>query len=187
MNSKKIYITLFIRCKILTIYEGERSTSNSCHFTLGERCTQFPLKRTLGWPHNWSGWFGWKKKSLLTQQRIEPWFFSCSTCSPVTILTTYVQSFNWFSHYSLFQSCYVIQKGTEDNTACCQNIRTDKWNVQRQRRFMGPLKQKFKCCNLTQYQEQKQSINIYTIAILYGSAYLYIEILSLVSLLKPQL
>jgi hypothetical protein len=75
---------------------------------------------------------------------------------------------------------------TEDNTACCQNIRIDKWNVHGQRRFMGPFKQKFKFCNPTQYQDQKQSINIYTIAILYGSAYLYIEILSLVSLLESQ-
>jgi hypothetical protein len=139
----------------------------------------------LGWPHSWSGWFGWKK-TLLTQQRIELWFFNCSACSPVTILITSVQPFNWFSHYSLFQFCYVIQNGTEDNTACCQNIWIDKWNVHWRRRFMGPFKQKFKCCNPTQYQDWKQSINIYTIAILYGSAYLYIEILSLVSLLQPQ-
>jgi hypothetical protein len=50
---------------------------------------------------------------------------------------------------------------------------------------MGSFKQKFKHCNPTQYQDRKKSINIYTIVILYGSAYLYIEILSLVALLEP--
>lgn len=43
--------------------------------------------------------------------------------------------------YTLFQFCYVSQNGTEDNTACCQNIRIDKWNVHRQQRLMGPFKQ----------------------------------------------
>jgi len=50
---------------------------------------------------------------------------------------------------------------------------------------MGPFKQKFKCCNPAKYQDRTQSINIYTIAVLYGSAYLYTEISSLVSLLEP--
>jgi hypothetical protein len=52
---------------------------------------------------------------------------------------------------------------------------------------MTPSKEKCKSYNPTQHQDRYQSINIYTMVIFYGIAYIYAEILSFMFLLEPQL